>query len=331
MLGSRVVFRLAILVVLSDVAAAAPVSPAARSVIPAAFEQIICMDYRNFKESQTTLTLKSQVLPDDLRTFEKALGYIGIAPEKDLDTLTFASFRNSKGALRFIGIGSGSFSSRAILTKSHMKTVTPVKYRDSELYPMFEEETPKPKRLWMTFLDDDTLVFGEDEALVAALSNRSGESPNMASTERYAKLIKVLQSASVWSVLDRRGSLEMVLSALEEGTLDKHPELSGNILNSYYRINFDGGLKFDLHVLTKETDSAQDLSDMLRFGTLVKDVAKNPGAKIAFSNMSVTSDRSALQIRFEIDQSEMQKLLQTKFFAAVSATARGRTDRDKHQ
>ena len=98
MLGSRVVVRLAILVVLSDVAAAAPVSPAARSVIPAAFEQIICMDYRNFKESQTTLTLKSQVLPDDLRTFEKALGYIGIAPEKDLDTLTFASFRNSKGA-----------------------------------------------------------------------------------------------------------------------------------------------------------------------------------------------------------------------------------------
>src|SRR5580658_4756142 len=87
----------------------------ARNTIPSTVQQIISVDYRTLKNSDTAMALKAQVLPPSLKEFEDQLKTIGINPEKDADQLTFASYRGAKNEVRVVGAAQGSFSSKVVL------------------------------------------------------------------------------------------------------------------------------------------------------------------------------------------------------------------------
>src|SRR5271154_3487890 len=92
-----------------SVANAMPLNSSARAVVPADLQQLISVDYRALKDSPTAMQLKQQVLPDNLKQFEAALKGIGIDPDKDVDTLTFASFRTEKQGNKAVGVAAGPF------------------------------------------------------------------------------------------------------------------------------------------------------------------------------------------------------------------------------
>src|ERR1700722_2018348 len=94
----------AIMALLSTAAWASPMSPAARKVIPAGVRQIISVDYVTVNKSNTAMTLKAQVLPDNLKEFETTLKSVGINPDSDLDGMTFASFNNGQPGLQLVGM-----------------------------------------------------------------------------------------------------------------------------------------------------------------------------------------------------------------------------------
>src|ERR1035441_4458305 len=91
-------------VIFVGIANAMPLNSSARAVVPADLQQLISVDYRALKDSATAMQLKQQVLPDNLKEFEAALKGIGIDPEKDVDTLTFAAFRTAKGGTKSVGM-----------------------------------------------------------------------------------------------------------------------------------------------------------------------------------------------------------------------------------
>ena len=70
------------LLLLSSAAWAMPLGGSARTVIPSDVQQIISVDYRALRNSETAQVLKQQVLPDSLKQFEGALKGVGINPEK---------------------------------------------------------------------------------------------------------------------------------------------------------------------------------------------------------------------------------------------------------
>ena len=97
---------------------------------------------------------------------------IGIDPNKDVDTLAFAAFRVGKQGSRGIGVASGAFDMKTVLKKMKVQKLTGTKYRTSTLYPM-------DGGLTMSFLDDNTLLFGEPSAVKVALDVRDGEVLNV--------------------------------------------------------------------------------------------------------------------------------------------------------
>src|SRR5579863_5301771 len=103
--------QLVISVVLSGLmclpASASPLSSNARTVVPSAVQQIISVDYRDLRDSQTARALKDRVMPDNVKQFESALKGAGIDPDKDVEQLTFVSYRADKGMLRSVGIAQG--------------------------------------------------------------------------------------------------------------------------------------------------------------------------------------------------------------------------------
>ena len=153
---------------LVSMAYAMPLNSAARTCVPADLLQLISVDYRALKDSPTAMALKQQLMPDNIKQFEAALKSIGIDPEKDVDTLMFASFRAGKQGVRGIGVASGPFNMKAVLKKMKLQNYKPKKYGTNYVYPM-------DGGFVMTFLDDSSLLFADPTAIKFALNTKDGQ------------------------------------------------------------------------------------------------------------------------------------------------------------
>jgi hypothetical protein len=303
---------IAALALLPGAVFAAPLGSSVRPAIPSQVQQIICVDYRALKNSDTAQALKAQVLPDNLKEFENALKSEGINTERDVDELTFISYRHPKQGLKVVGAATGAFQTNLVLKKLKVQKVRPVKYRDADIYPM-------GNGMDMTFLDETTLMFGDSGALRGALDARDGYVTTLDSNPDISNLIGDVESGSVWSILDQKGTQNMLFSALGDASrLADYESVKKRILGSRYTMNFSNGVKFDLDVITTDSVTAATLSSLVKAGMLYKKMTASPVEKAALEGVSVDSDSSKLQMHFKADDKQFQSLMRTSLFAAVS-------------
>ncbi|HVO81692.1 MAG TPA: hypothetical protein VMT28_13235 [Terriglobales bacterium] len=301
-----------ILFLFSVTAWAMPLGSSARAAIPSDIQQIICVDYRALRNSETAQALKQQVLPENLKEFEGALKGVGIDPEKDVDQLTFASYRTAKQGVRIVGIAQGVFPTKTFLKKMRLQKVKPVKVRDASLWPM-------SGGMQMTFLDDSTLLFGDRSSIQGALDARDGYASTLDSNNQVADMIGSVDSGMVWSVLDQQGTQNMLRSALGDASkLADYETIKKRLLGSRYTMDFSNGVNFDLNVVTSDSITAATLSSLLKAGVLYKKLNATPAEKIALDSVTVDSDSSNLQLHFKTDDKKFQSLMHSDLFAAVS-------------
>lgn len=308
--------RLSIVVVLVLFAIAAwglPIGTSARSAIPGQVQQIISVDYRALRDSPTAQALKAQVLPENLKQFEGALKGIGIDSDHDLDQLTFVSYRSPKGGLRTIGIAQGSFTQKAVLKKLKLKKIKPVPYNNISTYPM------GGAGMQMAFLDESTLAFGDTAALHGALDVRNGDADSLDSNSQIEDMIGAVEGGPVWSVLDQKGTQNMMMSALGDAArLADYDVLKKRLLGSRYTMNFSNGVNFDLDVVTADSMTAATLSSLVKAGMMYKKMNASPIEKLAIDSCTVDNDSSNLKLHFKTDDNKFQALMHSELFAAVS-------------
>src|ERR1700693_2148826 len=117
---------------LVSMAYAMPMNSSARACVPADLLQLISVDYHALKDSPTAMALKQQLLPDNIKQFEAALKGIGLDPDKDVDTLTFASFHAGKQGVKTVGVAGGPFNMKGALKEMKLQKFVPKKYGRSE-------------------------------------------------------------------------------------------------------------------------------------------------------------------------------------------------------
>jgi hypothetical protein len=297
---------------LVSMAYAMPLNSSARSCIPADLQQLISVDYRNLKDSPTAMALKQQLMPDNIKQFEAALKNIGIDPDKDVDTLTFASFRSGKQGVKGVGVASGPFNMKAVLKKMKLQKFVPKKYGTSDVYPM-------DGGFIMTFLDDSTLLFGDTTALHAALDTKDGKTLGLDSNGNMADMMTDVDSAPVWSILDDQGTQSMMRAALGDASrIADYETLKKRLTGSRYTMNFQSGVNFDLTVVTSDSVTASTLSSLVKAGILYKKMNATPAEKVAVDHTTVDSDSSNLQLHFKASDEQFQSLMHSDLFAAVS-------------
>jgi hypothetical protein len=291
---------------------AIPLNSAARAVVPGDLLQLISVDYRALKDSSTAMALKEQLLPENLKSFEATLKGIGIDPEKDVDSLSFASFRAGKQGIKGIGVASGSFNMKAVLKKMKLQKYTPKKYRNADIYPV-------DGGTLMSFLDDSTLLFGDPSAVRMALDARDGQIQALDTNSNMVDMISSVDSAPVWSVLDQQGTQNMMHSALGDASkVADYDTLKKRLMGSRYTMNFNSGVNFDLTVVTSDTMTAATLSSLVKAGMLFKKMNASPAEKLAMDNTTIDSDSSNLQMHFKSNDQQFQSLMHSELFAAVS-------------
>jgi hypothetical protein len=291
---------------------AMPIASSARSMVPSELQQLIGVDYRALKDSPTAQALKQQVLPDNLKELETALKGIGIDSDHDLDQLDFASFRTDKKGIQTIGIAQGSFSAKAVLKKLKLKKIAAVKYGTASIYPMDDG-------LVMTFLDDNTLAFGNSDSLHSALDTQDGKRASLDSNPEMTDQMASVDGAPLWSILDQKGTQAMMMSVMGDAAkVGDYDSLKKRILASSYTMNFATGVNFDLNVLTADSVTAATLSTLLKGVMLYKKMNASAIEKTAIDATTVDSDSANLRLHFKTDDQKFQSLLHAPLFAAVS-------------
>jgi hypothetical protein len=297
---------------LGGLASAMPLNSSARAVIPTDLQQLISADYRELKNSPTAMQLKQQLLPDNLKQFEEALKGVGIDPDKDIDTLTFAAFRTEKQGMKQVGVAAGPFAMKTVVKKLTAQKIKPTKYRTASIYPM-------DGGMVMVFLDDSTLLFGEIGAVKMALDTRDGMTLNVDANSTMAEMMANVDSSPVWSILDQQGTQQVMRSALGDAAkVADYDTIKKRLLGSSYTMNFNSGVNFDLNVATSDSVSAATLSSLVKAGLLYKKMSASAAEKVAMDNTSVDSDGSNVAFHFKSNDQQFQALMHSQLFQAVS-------------
>ncbi len=299
-------------VLLASMAYAMPLNSSARTCVPADLLQLISVDYRALKDSPTAMSLKQQLMPDNIKQFEAALKAIGLDPEKDVDTLTFASFHAGKQGVKTIGVAAGPFNMKAVLKKMKLQKFVPKKYGTAEIYPM-------DGGFVMSFLDDSTLLFGDSTSIRVALDTRDGQVLGLDTNGTMADMMSSVDSAPVWSILDQQGTQNAIHSALGDAAkVADYDSMKKRLFGSRYTMNFNSGVNFDLTVVTADSMTAGTLSSLVKAGILLKKMSATPAEKIAVDNTTVDSDGNNVAVHFKASDAQFQSLMHSELFAAVT-------------
>lgn len=302
----------AVLLLGTTVGYAMPIASSARSMVPSEIQQMFGIDYRALKDSPTAQALKEKVLPENVKESEAALKGIGIDTERDLDQLDVAAFRTEKKGIQTVYVAQGAFSAKAVIKKMKLKKIVATKYGTASIYPM-------SNGMVMTFLDDNTLAFGDAASLHSALDTRDGKRPSLDSNSVMTDQMSAVDGSPVWSILDQKGTQAMMYSAMGDAAkVADYETIKKRILASRYTMTFANGVNFDLSVLTSDSMTAATLSTIVKAGMLYKKLNASPIEKTAIDATTVDSESSNVQLHFKSDDQKFQSLMNSPMFAAIS-------------
>ena len=192
------------------------------------------------------------------------------------------------------------------------KKIAPTKYRDSDLYSM-------GNGMIMSFLDENTLLFGDDSAVKGSLDTRDGYAQGLDANSQMADMMAAVDGSPVWSLLDQQGTQNMMRSALGDASkVADYDTVKKRLLGSRYTMDFSSGVNFNLDVITSDSMTAATMSSLVKAGMLYKKMTATPVEKVAIDALTVDSDSAKLLLHFKTDDKQFQALMKSDLFAAVS-------------
>jgi hypothetical protein len=296
------------------IAHAAQLSTDARSAIPQDVQQLVVIDYRAMQNSPTAMQLRERVMPPDLKQFDEALQKSGLNENHDVDQLAFALFRPdpAKEDVVTLGIAQGQFSVPDIVASFRKKGIKPQVVRTNRIYPMSKTG------MVLCFVDPSTMVFGGTDAVKAALNSRDGNTSSLLSNSMFMDAMRSVDSEPLWSILDEKGTQTMMKQVLgEAGSVADFDSVRKRLLSSWYTMDFQHGVKFDLTIATGDAFAAATVSSLLNAAVIYRKMSGSDSEKAALSNTDISSGSGKLAIHFAASDNEFANLLKSQLFQSV--------------
>ncbi|HEY1208053.1 MAG TPA: hypothetical protein VGE85_01675 [Terracidiphilus sp.] len=295
-------------------APAAQLSTDARTAIPHDVQQLVAIDYHAMENSTSAMNLRERVMPPELKRFEEALQKSGLNENHDVEQLAFALFRpsNDSDRLDTVGIAQGQFPVQEIVANFRKQQVKAKLVRANRVYPMAKTG------MVVCFVDPSTMVFGDEDAVNKALDARDGLAPNLLTNSPMMDAMNAVDSEPLWSILDQKGTQTMMKQVLgEAGSLTDYESVQKRLLASWYSMNFQHGVKFDLTISTGDTFAAATLSSLLTAALTLRKMSGSDAEKHALNATSISSDSGRLSIHFATSDAEFSSLLQSPLFKGI--------------
>jgi hypothetical protein len=312
---------------------AAQLDTDARTAIPHDLQQLVVIDYRVMQNSTAAMNLRARVMPPELKQFDQALSRFAVSDtaqskasggeganiDEYVDQLAFALFRPAGAGkdsgtpdLEVLGIAQGQFPTQDILANFRKKAIKPTLVRTNKLYPMGKTG------MVACFVDASTMIFGGKEAVKAAVDSRDGITPSMLTNATMMDAMRSVDSAPLWSILDQKGTQTMMRQVLGEAQqLTDFDTVEKRLVSSWYSMDFQHGVKFDLTIATGDSFAAATISSLLNAGLVYRKMSGSDAEKQALSATDITSEAGRLTIDFSTSDTQFASLLQSPLFQSM--------------
>jgi len=294
---------------------AAQLSSDARSAIPHDVQQMVVIDYHAMQNSDAAMALRGQVMPPELKQLEDAMKKSGLDDNDDLEQLAFILYRTGKSGdeVHTVGIAQGQFPVQDVLANFRKQKVKATVVRTNKIYPMGKTG------MSVVFLDESTMVFGSLSSVKEALDARDGIAPSLLANGQVMDSMRTVDSASLWSVLDQKGTQTMMKQVLGDaaGSVTDFDTVKKRMVASWYGMDFQHGVKFDMSVVTGDNFAAATISSLLNAAVLYKKMSGSDSDKQALDETVISSSAGRLDVHFAASDSQFATLLKSSMFQSM--------------
>jgi hypothetical protein len=293
---------------------ASPLATESQAAVPQDVQQLIVVDYQAMENSDIAMKLRAKVLPPELKRLQDALQSSGMNVDQSVAQLAFVSYRVSgEVSSRMVGIASGQFPVQQFLDNFKKHRVKGTQVRNETIYPMGNTG------LSVAFLDQTTMVFGSLPAVRDSLDARDGIKSSFLTNSAMQNLIPTLQDDAVWSILDQKGTQEMMRSALGQASqVADYKTVKNSFIGSRYTMDFRQGVKFSLDVITPDTITAATMSSLMGAAALYEKMNATAIEKQAIDATNITSSGNILEVRYSTSDDQFATLLNSQLFRSVT-------------
>ncbi len=303
-----------VLMLASSVAFAAQLTTDARGAIPHDVQQLVVIDYHAMQNSPAAMDLRNRVMPPELKQFDEALSHSGLNENHDVDELAFALFRPSPGsdALQTVGIAEGQFDTQTILANFRRQKVRATMVRTNTVYPMARTG------MMLCFVDPSTMIFGDRDAVTKALDARDGMAASLLTNNSMMNAMQSVDTYPLWSILDNNGTQTMMKQLLgQAGSMTDFDTVRERLEASWYSMDFQHGVRFDMTIATGDTFAAATISSLMSAALMVRKMSASDAEKQALNNTDIGSSAGNLTIHFATSNGDFDNLLQSPLFKSM--------------
>ncbi len=309
---------LALAAAMSGSGFAAQLSSDARSAIPYDVQQMVVVDYRVMQNSPVAMQLRNQVMPPELKRLEDTLQKAGLNDNNDLDQLAFILYRTKPGSddVETVGVAQGQFPVQDMIANFKKKRMKPTVVRTTTIYPL------GASGMSVVFLDESTMIFGSMESVKKAINVRDGLEQGFLTNNAMMSEMQSVDSAPLWSILDQKGTQTMMKQLMSQmgqmaGSVSDFDSVKKLLVGSWYSMDFQHGVRFDLAVQSNDNFAAATISSLLNAAVLYKKMSGTDSEKMAMNDASVSSSGGRLNIHFGASDDDFQALLKSDMFKSM--------------
>ena len=170
----------------------------------------------------------------------------------------------------------------------------------------------------VAFLNQTTMVFGDREAVKAAMDARDGLTPNFLQNSDMMNDMAGVDSRAVWSLLDQKGTQTMMKSVLGDASqLADYDTVKSRFKSARYTMDFNNGVKFDMAVVTSDSITAATAATLMKGVAIMKKTSGSPLEKSAMDDTTIDSSSGTLNVSYSSSDSQFAGLLSSSLFQQV--------------
>ena len=294
-------------------ASASQLATESQAAVPKDVQQLIVVDYQAMEDSDVAMKLQAKVLPPELKRLQDALQRSGMNVNESVTQLAFASYRvPGDVSSRIVGIASGQFPVQEFLDNFKKHHVKGTQVRNEMIYPMGNTG------LSVSFLGQTAMVFGSLPAIKDSLNARDGITPSFLTNTAMQNLMPVLQDVAVWSILNQKGTQQMMKSVLGQASqVADFSTVKKRLIGSRYSMDFSQGVRFSLDVVTSDTITAATMASLMGAAALYEKMNATPIEQQAINATDITSSGNVLEVHFAASDDQFGSLLNSQLFESV--------------
>ena len=130
--------------------------------------------------------------------------------------------------------------------------------------------------------------------------------------------MRSVESEALWSILDQKGTQTMMKQVLgEAGSVADFESVRKRLLVSWYSMNFQHGVKFDLSIATGDAFAAATISSLLNAAVIYRKMSGSDSEKAALTGTDISSSSGKLSVHFSASDADFNSLLKSQLFQSM--------------